>query len=95
MKGKIIKIVFTNIMTIAIFLGLFYFINNDVQAEVKNGKGTVSSSSVVEELSYPLKSVETGLWEALPENMNSFELPTYGGFEIYCINPGSPLRWRI
>lgn len=95
MKSNILKIIFITIMTIAISFGLFYFINNSVQAEGKNGNGTVSSSAVVEELSYPLKSVETGLWEALRENMNSFELPTYGGFEIYCINPGSPFRWRI
>ncbi len=36
--------------------------------------------------------INTGTWEAI-YGTNSYSLPVYQDFQIYCINPGSPLRF--
>ena len=94
MKSKGIKIFSTILMTMLIIAGLFYIIKYNVQAvnTTGSGSGKVTSNGVQKTMG-AMKNTGTGLWEALPESQNSFMLPTYAGYEIYCINPASALRY--
>ena len=91
MKNKYLKICFIVLMTSLITIGLFYFMKNNVQAEGK--EGTVTEKEIASKDS-PIKDTDTGIWEALPEDQNSFTNPTLDGFEIYCIQPNSSLLWN-
>lgn len=91
MKNKYLKICFILLMTSLITIGLFYFMKNNVQAEGKEGK--VTEKEIASKDS-PVKDTDTGTWEALPEDQNSFTNPTLDGFEIYCIQPNSSLLWN-
>lgn len=103
MKDKILKGSILLIAVISIIVATFHIIKNEVQAtDTTAGASTTSGSAGVttgvkrvsgetDPSTYAYKT-HTGTWEAV-EGYNSSGIPYHKGFDIYCINPGSPIRY--
>ena len=100
MKNKIIKIgIFFAIILLTIFtiyqMNKYETINSyaketNLKALENTGIGTLAPGEP-DPNAYSYHT-NTGIWEAI-YGQNSFNLPIYGDFQIYCINPGSPLDY--
>ena len=102
MKNKIIKIGAFIIIIALVVLGY----NKLITYGIKTMKGSVSQvnaepsekgeiGKLIDGEENPGEydyNVDTGEWEAF--NQNEYHIPTYKDFQIYCINPGSPLRYK-
>ena len=87
-------------VTILFLLGmLMYSFANDGETQMANTRArnssTVTTPTIVDgeydPNSYSYK-VGIGTFECLTHN--SYDIPTYGGYQIYCIEPGGQIRYK-
>lgn len=103
MKNKFIKISLLSTLILSIIALITFGFQKLIKYEVTTMQAktinTKASSSGTGNLASGEKNpnsysyhVNTGTWEAI-YGYNGFGIPYYSNFQIYCINPGSPLRY--
>lgn len=105
MKNKIIKASLVLIGIVLIVFGISKIVKYEVnaiqgsvsQTKASNSTGPTLAQGEPDPNSYGY-NINTGQWEALTSTGAPAFVPTYGNFQIYCINPGVPIRisdWKI
>lgn len=99
MKNRIIKISLVLVFIALVVLGINRIVHYQVTAIQGNDASLNASSSSGGTLAQGEKNpssysyhTNTGTWEAI-YGYNSFGIAYYSNFQIYCINPGAPIRY--
>ena len=95
MKNRIIKTALIALIAGVSIFGISYFIQSQVKA-ASNSTNTSTPGTLAQGEINPNGynyHINTGQFEALSHTGAPYYIATYGNFQIYCINPGAPIKF--
>lgn len=97
MKGKIIKVSLLLTTVVLIIFGIYQIFGYEVAkiqgiSNDKNAAGVGTLAAGERNPGSYSYNINTGTWEAV-YGITGFGIPAFPGYQIFCINPGSPINY--